>query len=69
MKTKKILYQKLLKIVNNHVPLKSKTIRGNNVSFMNKKKRIWKNIYNKNRSRDNWKNYKKQRNLCTNPGP
>ena len=40
MKTKKILYQKLLKIVNNHVPLKSKTIRGNNVSFMNKKKRI-----------------------------
>ena len=65
--------QKLLKTVNNHVPLKSKTVRGNNVSFMNKgcRKTIYektrlKNIYNKKRSRDNWNNYKKQRNLCTN---
>ena len=52
--------QKLLKIVNNDVPLKSKTVRGNNVSLMNKnwrkviyKRTRLKNIYNKNQSRDN----------------
>ena len=42
--------QKLLKIVNNHVPLKSKTVRGNNVSFMNKnwRKAIYKRTCLKN---------------------
>ena len=30
------LVQKLLKIVNNHAPLKSVTARGRNVSFLNK---------------------------------
>ena len=65
--------QKLLKIVNNHVPSKSKNVRGDNVFFMNKnwRKAIYekthqKNIYNKNRSRDYWNNHKKQRNFCTN---
>ena len=65
--------EKLLKIVNDHVHLKSKTVRGNIVSFMNKnwRKAIYesrrlKNICNKNRSRENWKSYKKQKNLCTN---
>ena len=60
-------------MMNNHAPLKSKTVRGNNVSFMNKdwRKTIYertrlKNIYNKKQSKDNWNNYKKQRNLCAN---
>ena len=55
-----------------HAPLKSKTFRGNNVSFINKiwRKTIYertclKNIYNKERTRDNWSNYKR-RHLCTN---
>ena len=39
--------QKLLKIVSNHAPLKSKTLRGNNVSFMNKNWR--KGIYERTR--------------------
>ena len=60
-------------MMNNHAPLKSKTVRGSNVSFMNKdwRKTIYertrlKNIYNKKQSKDNWNNYKKQRNLCAN---
>ena len=51
--------QKLLKIVNNHVLLKSETVRGNKDSFMNKnwRKAIdestpLKTIYKKYRSRD-----------------
>ena len=65
--------QKLLKIVNNRAPLKSKTVRRNNVSFMNKdwrkafyERKSLKSIYNKKRSRNNWNNCKKQINLCTN---
>ena len=61
--------QKILKIVNNHIPLKFKTVRGNNVSYEHWRKTIYerthlKNVYNKNRSRENWNNYRKQRNLC-----
>ena len=48
--------------MNNDVPLKPKTVWGNNVSFMNKdwRKTIYertrlKNIYNKKRSRENQK--------------
>ena len=59
--------QKLQKIVNKHGPLKFNTVRGNDVSFMNKnwRKAIYertrlKNIYNKNRSRDNLKNYERK---------
>ena len=59
----KILFKRLKKT---RAPLKSKIIRGNKVSFMNKdwRKAIYertrlKNIYNKKRSRDNWNNYKK----------
>ena len=55
--------QKLLKVVNHHAPLKSKSVRGNYVSFMNKywRKLIYertrvKSIKNKKRSRDNWSN-------------
>ena len=59
------------KVANNHAPLKSKTIRGNSVLFMNKdwRKAIYKrtrlkNICNKKLSKENWQNYKKQRNLA-----
>ena len=59
-KTYENFVQKLLKIVNNHAPLKSKTVRGKNVSFMNKdwrkaifKRTRLKNIFNRKRFRDN----------------
>ena len=59
--------QKPQKIVNKHGPLKFSTVRGNNVSFMKKnwRKAIYertrlKNMYNKNRSRDNCKNYERK---------
>ena len=62
----KILFKSFKKTVNNRASLKSKIIRGNKVSFINKDwtKAIYertrlKNIYNKKRSRDNWNNYKK----------
>ena len=62
----KILFKCFKKTVNNRASLKSKIIRGNKVSFINKDwtKAIYertrlKNIYNKKRSRDNWNNYKK----------
>ena len=65
--------QELLKIISNRVPLNSKTVKGNNVSLMNKnwRKAIYerthlKNIYNKNRSRDSYNNYENQRYLSTN---
>ena len=58
--------QKLLKLVSNRAPLKSKTVRRNNVSFINKdwrkafyERTSLKSIYDKKRSRNNWNNYKK----------
>lgn len=62
--------KKLLQIVSNHSPLKSKTVRGDNASFLKKdwRKAIYertclRNVYNKKRSRDNCNNYKKQKNF------
>ena len=61
------------KVLNKHAPLKIKTLRANHSSFMTKtlRKAIMrrshlKNKYLKNRSNENWKIYKKQRNFCTN---
>ena len=60
-------------LLNKHAPVTKKIMRFNNNSFMLKafRKVIMhrsklKNIYNKYRTEDNWKNYKKQRNLCVN---
>ena len=59
-----------VKVLDNHVPLK-KQLRFNHSSFMMKalRKAIMThsrltNIYNKNRSYDNWVKYKKQTNFC-----
>ena len=70
-----IMYNELVenfsKIVNRHAPLKHKMTRGNIADFMTKELRKaimlrsrLKNIFNKHRSNENWKNYKMQRNLC-----
>ena len=66
-----IMYNELVenfsKIVNRHAPLKHKMTRGNNADFMTKELRKaimlrsrLKNIFNKHRSNENWKNYKMQ---------
>ena len=59
------------KIVDNNAPLKKKHVRGNHSPFMNKSlsKAIMvttrlRNIFLKNRSKENKINYNKQRNLC-----
>ena len=59
------------KVLNNHVPLKKKYVRGNHSPFMNKSlsKAIMsrtrlKNIFLQNRTKENKINYNKQRNLC-----
>ena len=58
-------------IVNKHAPIKHKIVRGNQAPFMNRdlRKAIYnrsrlKNNLNKNPTKENSKNYKKQRNLC-----
>ena len=55
-------------ILNKFAPLKKKTIRGNDGGFANKElRKAWytksrlRNIYNKNKTDYNWKNFKKQR--------
>ena len=60
-------------VLNKHAPLKTKTIRANNVPFMNKnlQKQVMtrsrlKNKFNKVPSVENENAYKKQRNLCVN---
>ena len=62
---------KFMQILNNHVPLKEKKIRGNNAPFMNKalskafmKRSRLKNNYNKNQTEENKSLYKSQRNFC-----
>ena len=58
-------------ILDNHTPLKKKYVRGNHSPFMNKSlsKAIMvrtrlRNIFLKNRNKENKINYSKQRNLC-----
>ena len=58
-------------VLNDHVPLKKKTVRANDSPFMTKslrkaimtKSRL-RNRYNKLRNDENWKAFKKQRNKC-----
>ena len=61
------------KELNKHAPLKNKSLRHNNNPFMteNLRKQILvrsklKNNYNKNTNYENWRKYKRQRNLCLN---
>ena len=61
----------LLEILNKIAPVKVKVLRFNNNVFMTKslRKAIMlrsrlKNNFNKQRSDENWDNYKKQRNFC-----
>ena len=56
-----------------YVPLKKKKNRSNHNKFMTKKARKevitrsrLRNNYNKNGTYENWSNYKKQSNICTN---
>ena len=62
-----------LATLNEHAPLKKKKIRYNHQVFMSKslRKAIMKrsklrNTFNKNRFSENWQNYKRQRNICSN---
>ena len=59
-------------ILNQHAPLKNKKVRGNDGGFANKVlRKAWykrsrlRNIYNKNKSDENWQKFKKQRNIYT----
>ncbi len=60
-------------VTNKHAPLKSKTVRGNNAPFMNKKlvqqfmhRAKLKNKFNNDPSEINKNNYTKYKNFCTN---
>ena len=60
-------------VLNTHAPIKTKTLRANSHQFMTKalRKAIMtrsrlKNIYLKGQNEENWVNYKRQRNFCTN---
>ena len=60
-------------VLNTHAPMKTKTLPANSHQFMTKalRKAIMtrsrlNNIYLKNRNEENWVNYKRQRNFCTN---
>ena len=60
-------------VLNTNGPIKTKTLRSNNHQFNAKalRKAIMtrsslKNFYLKSRNEENWVNYKKQRNFCTN---
>ena len=62
---------KFINVVNRHVPLKEKTLRGNQAPFLTKelRKEIYtrsklKNRYNRNPTEENKAIYKKQRNKC-----
>ena len=61
----------LMRLVDLHIPLKIKYLRGNDQPFMNKqlrkehmKRTMLKNKFLKNRTSLNWKNFKIQRNYC-----
>ena len=60
-----------LQVIDRHAPLKSETIRGNQAPFMTKElsKAIMtrsrlRNIYNHNKTAENWELFRRQRNLC-----
>lgn len=62
---------KFKQIVDKHAPLKTKIVRGNHVPFMTKewsaaimKRSRLKNVYNRNKTDENWNAFKRQRNLC-----
>ena len=62
----------IMQIVNEHAPIKIKTIKGKRVPYMNGELRrsinvrnMMKRKYEKNNTSINWKNYTKQRNLVT----
>ena len=61
----------MLNVLNKHAPVKCKMIRANNAPFMNKEVRKiimarsrGKNKYNKNRTPENWEEYRLLRNKC-----
>lgn len=69
--TYNILTKNLREIIDEHAPLKTKMVRGNNASFMNKnlQKQIYirsalRNKFLKNPTEENKNKYKKQRNKC-----
>ena len=60
------------KILDKHAPIQHKIVRGNNAVFMNKelqqvimKKSRLTNKVNRYKSNENWKEFRKQRNICT----
>ena len=62
-----------LEILHKHAPIKKKILRFNDNPFMTKalRKAIMhrsklKNIFHKTRAKEDWNNYKKQRNFCVN---
>ena len=62
-----------MSILDNHAPMKKKTVRGNNAPFMTKalskevmRRSKLKNNFNKNPTEENRSLYKKQRNMCVN---
>ena len=66
-------FDTFLATLNEHAPLKKKKIRYNHQVFMSKtlRKAIMKrsklrNTFNKKRSSENWRSYKRQRNICSN---
>ena len=66
-------FDTFLATLNEHAPLKKKKIRYNRKVFMSKtlrklvmKRSKLRNTFNKKRSSENWQNYKRQRNICSN---
>ena len=66
-------FDTFLAALNEHAPLKKKKNRYNHQVFMSKtlRKAIMKrsklrNTFNKKRSSENWRSYKRQRNICSN---
>ena len=66
-------FDTFLATLNEHAPLKKKKIRYNHQVFMSKtlRKAIMKrsklrNTFNKKRSSESWRSYKRQRNICSN---
>ena len=66
-------HKTFLKILDKHAPLKKKILRFDDNLFMTKELRKGimhrsklKNKFNKNRTNENWENYRRQRNLCVN---
>ena len=61
-----------MQVINEHAPIKTKTVKGHRVPYMNGKlrrainvKNMYKRKYDKVKNKVNWNNYRKQRNLVT----